>query len=142
MKQALLALGMVWLITTDVSPVAGQPGPSSERPLVFAVFIHAGWDDASKAMDSIYDGLRKRFDEDRILFVRLDVTDSTERRQSKMLAAELDLNSVLGKLEDEVGTIHFILGLGERKVISALTQPTGFAHASAELDKALTSPAR
>ena len=62
--------------------------PSKKRvgTQLFLVRLHADWCDDSKALNTVYNNLKNRFDGEEVLFVTLDFTNNTTKHQSQLLA--------------------------------------------------------
>jgi len=97
---------------------------------MMVLFYHAEWNGASKGMQTVYDNLINRFDDQAILFVSLDVTNRTWRQQSSMLFAALKIENHVGDLAAKAGTIQFVRGRGVREVLGEVPGSIDFEGAS------------
>lgn len=139
MKRIFLVLCVLGLLVSNVSPTLGEVLDSRglDAARMTAIFVRADWDEASRKLQPVFEGLMNRFDEEPVLFVTLDLTNATVRHQALLLSKELRLGKVSEEVQGKLGTIQFVTSQEERTVISALTAETSFEQASKGLLDAL-----
>lgn len=141
MKQALVFLCVMSVLIGAVRPTLAAVGVPEETDgasaKVIAVFVRADWDEGAQKMAAVFEGLSNRFDEERVLFVTLDLTNATARHQAVMLGRELGLVNAPEGMESQLGTIKFVSVVEKENVLSTLTPATTFEEASKELREAL-----
>lgn len=86
---------------THPTPPGKKDAPSSEArvPKVVVLKLHADWCDACKKMGSMFEDLTAKFDEEPVLFITLDLTDSSTRSRAELMIGALGY----GELWDDLG---------------------------------------
>jgi thiol-disulfide isomerase/thioredoxin len=70
---------------------------ASLQPTLVAVKLHADWCARSPTVAPIFAQLTEKYKNQPVLFVTLDVTDDTRRRQARYLASTLGIEAVFNK---------------------------------------------
>lgn len=85
------------------------PSPDSmEVPNLVAVKIHADWCARTPVVDPIFTDLTEKYGNQPILFVTLDITDDVLRRQSELLASNLQIGNAVFAEPFESGMVKLI----------------------------------
>jgi len=86
---------------TPPTPPGKKDAPTGEArvPKVVVLKLHADWCDACKKMGSMFEDLTAKFDEEPVLFITLDLTDSSTRSRAELMAGALGY----GDLWDDLG---------------------------------------
>ena len=114
-KLTLLTTALLMLTTFAFS--AGAEAPA--KPDLLAVKFHADWCGSCKKMGPVFEDLRNKHDGQSILFVTLDLTNSTTRAQAEYLAAALGFGDVFAQ-NNKTGFILLLDG-DSRKQLAKLT---------------------
>ncbi len=137
---SLIALAMVVGITFAQSP---RTAPSTEReqasegsPKVMAVYFHADWCGYCKQLGEKYVDLRNKFDDKPVLYVKLDQTTTSDRRQAKYMAHALGMDSAWTEHGNKTGFILYVDGQ-TRRVLGRVTHDKSMGEIGSELEKAL-----
>jgi len=122
------------LVTVGVSSLTAAQAPS----LVVAKF-HADWCGACRAMGDVATDLANKHDGQPILFVTMDLTNATTKRQSEMRAAALGLGDLFDANQDKTGFL-VVVDAKTRVEVARLTREQSLKDMSGALAKALPKP--
>ncbi|MEM6454711.1 MAG: thioredoxin domain-containing protein [Acidobacteriota bacterium] len=133
-RTALLPL-LLLLLIAPVALIADNHTP--DAPQVIAVKFHADWCGSCKKMGPVFEDLTNKYDGKPILFVELDLTNSTTRAQAELLASALGFGDVYAANQ---GTGFILLLDGKsRQKLAKLTADQNIKAMGAELVKQLES---
>jgi len=113
-------LTVVTLTLTLFAPLANA---IEQKPEVLGVLFYADWCGSCKVLDPIIKKARGKanLDNDAILFVRLDLTDATQRHQSALMAHTLGLSDFYNKNGGATGFM-LLVNAETKEVITRLTK--------------------
>ena len=132
-KHALLTAALLLLVA--LVPPAGAEVPA--KPELLAVKFHADWCGSCKKMGTVFEDLRNKYDGKSVLFVTLDLTNSTTRSQAEYLAAALGFGDIYAK---NAGTGFILLLDGDsNNQVAKLTADQDIKSMGAQLLKQLES---
>jgi len=100
---------------------APQERPDVQRPAVIAIKFHADWCGSCKAMGSVFTDLADKYDTQPVLFVTLDQTTDSDRRQSEYLASALACEDIWREHGGKTGFV-LLVDAANRQVLSTLTK--------------------
>ncbi len=93
---------------SSVAKCGAKRSAPPERPALIVVKFHADWCRACTEMDKIYADLVRETRDLSMMFVTLDLTNDTTRRQAEYLAASLGLDTLWSAPGNRVGTIKIV----------------------------------
>jgi len=126
-KPYVLAIALLMLFTAVVPATAETPA----EPDVVAVKFHADWCGSCKKMGPVFEDLGNKYDGRSVLFVTLDLTNTTTRTQAEYMAAALGFGDVYA---ENAGTGFILLLDGDsRKQVAKLTADQDIKVMGAEL---------
>ena len=105
-------------------------------PSVIAVKFHADWCGSCKAMGPVFEDLTNKFDGKPILFITLNMTNTTTRHQAEYLAAALGQENHWARLKSKTGIILLVDGF-HKSELATLTAKQNIKEMGAELTKAV-----
>ena len=118
-------------------PAFTSAGASIPEPQIVAVKFHGDWCGSCRKMGNVFTDLQNKLDGSPVLFVQLDLTNTTTRHQAVLMASALGLSNAY---TENPGT-GFILLVDARskKVIKKLTADMTFKQMAAEITTLLTA---
>lgn len=132
-KLPLLVTTLLLPVILALPAVAEAPA----KPDLLAVKFHADWCGSCKKMGTVFEDLRNKYDGKSVLFVTLDLTNSTTRSQAEFLASALGFGNVYAQ---NTGTGFILLLDGEsRQQVAKLTADQNIKAMGAELVRQLES---
>lgn len=94
--KTLRNLTMVFILLAGMSFTGSQAGEKNEGSTkLYAVFFHADWCSACKAISPKLNEIRGQFENMNVRFVDFDFTNKKAKMKTKELAKELGLSEVL-----------------------------------------------
>jgi thiol-disulfide isomerase/thioredoxin len=93
---------------------------SDEDPRVIAMYIYADWCGACQAIKPIMEEAKPEFEEQPVLFVKMDMTNDFTAHQSKLMAARLGLSEIFEKNEGMTGFV-LLLDANTNEVLDKIT---------------------
>lgn len=92
----LSALNIQSVLSESDTPTQGnrKPKQGNRNPSVIAIKFHADWCGSCRRMGSVFEDLTTVTEEEPVLFVRLDLTDRSSRKQAQYLMSMLNLQHV------------------------------------------------
>lgn len=141
-KPVVIALATLVVIVSllaampDQAQAKDKPIAKVAKPTVIAVKFHADWCGSCKAMGPVFEDLTNKFDGKPILFVTLNLTNDTTRRQAQYLAAALGLDNHWSRLNGKTGFILLVDGY-RKSQLATLTGQMNIKQMGAELNKAV-----
>lgn len=145
-RLALVALATATL-AAEAAPVPApltshgveiERAPAPAPPQLVAVKFHADWCRLCQRMGTIFDDLADRLDGQPVLFVEVDITNETTRRQSAYLAAGLGLDEVWQAHGRAAGFI-LLVDAQTKQVVGRLNADLSLDQMAAETSRALRS---
>jgi len=116
-------LTVITLTLALLAPLAPLANAIEQKPEVLGVLFYADWCGSCKVLDPIIKKARGKadLDNDAILFVRLDLTDATQRHQSALMAHTLGLSDFYNKNGGATGFM-LLVNAETKEVITRLTK--------------------
>ena len=96
-------------------PVEGEGGPE-----LYVAKVHADWCGSCKTLVPILEEVRAGVADEPVLFVQLDVTDSTRTAQARLLAAALGVEDHL-KANNKTGLV-LLIDAGDKSLLETVTK--------------------
>ena len=127
---AMFALAMTIVPTLAVA--------ETEQPEVLGVLFYADWCGSCKVLDPEIQKARGKsnLDHEPVLFVRLDLTDATQRYQAGLMASSLGLGDFYEKNAGATGFM-LLVDAETKEVISMLTKTMDAAAITSEVKAAI-----
>ena len=108
MLKYVLTLAALALLLAPASTLAGTvPVEGEGDPALYVVKVHADWCGSCTALVPILEEVQAGVADQPVLFVQLDVTDSTLTSQARLLAAALDVEDHF-KANNQTGLVLLI----------------------------------
>lgn len=109
---------------------------SAEGPKVIAIKFHADWCGYCKAMGPVFEEMQAKYDQQPVLYVRLDQTREAGRRQAQYMARALGMGDIWAEYGGKTGFVLLVDGTtGE--VIEKLTHDQSLKAMGASLREAV-----
>lgn len=109
---------------------------SAEGPKVIAIKFHADWCGYCKAMGPVFEEMQAKYDQQPVLYVRLDQTREAGRRQAQYMARALGMGDIWTEYGGKTGFVLLVDGTtGE--VIEKLTHDQSLKAMGASLREAV-----
>jgi thiol-disulfide isomerase/thioredoxin len=120
--SGLFFMGILSLVTIASAQNADKRIETNGKPDVIAIKFHADWCGTCRRMGSVFEDLTTVAEEEPVLFTRLDLTDSSSRKQARYLMTTLGLNEVwqASGAGEKTGFI-LLVDAGSKKVVGRLT---------------------
>lgn len=115
-----------------------ETSPTQDRAAIIALKFHADWCGSCKAMGPVFTDLANKFDTEPVLFVTLDQTTQSSRRQALFLAQALGLDKVWAEDGGKTGFI-LLVNAKSMEVLARLTKDQDIKAMGGELTKALAT---
>lgn len=96
-------------------PVKGEGGPD-----LYVAKVHADWCGSCKTLVPILEEVQAGVADEPVLFVQLDVTDSTRTAQARLLAAALGVEDHL-KANNKTGLV-LLIDAGDNSLLETVTK--------------------
>jgi hypothetical protein len=109
-----------------------------KQPKVIAVYLHADWCGLCKPLSDKFGDLRNKFDEAEVLYVKLDHTTQSDRRQAAYMAHALGMEGAWAEHGGKTGFVLFVDG-NTRRVIERSTHDQSLAQFGTSLQNAVRS---
>lgn len=135
----VVALGIVVAAAALVSTSAAEPKKSeeaAERAALIAVKFHADWCGSCKAMGSRFEDLRNKLDTEAVLFVTLDLTTQSSRKQAEYMTAALGLGGHWPTYGGKTGFI-LLIDPATNEVVEVLTKRHDLKQMVSAIDRAI-----
>ena len=102
----MLFILFILILTTPL--VTSADTDSAEKPIVYAVLMHADWCGSCKVLDPKITQARENngLDEKNVLFITLDLTNETTSHQAAMMADVLEITELY---ESNAGKTGFMV---------------------------------
>ena len=108
LTQCALALAALAFLLAPTPALAGTvPVEGEGDPALYVIKVHADWCGSCTALVPILKEVRAAVADQAVLFVELDVTDSTLTSQARLLAAALDVEDHF-KANNKTGLVLLI----------------------------------
>ena len=108
LTQCVLTLTALAFLLASTPTLAGTvPVEGEGDPALYVIKVHADWCGSCKALVPILKEVRAAVADQAVLFVELDVTDSTLTSQARLLAAALDVEDHF-KANNKTGLVLLI----------------------------------
>lgn len=137
MALLLASAALLVAVGADRARAKQHESKSAAMPKVLAVKFHADWCGSCKAMGPIFEDLTNKFDSKPILFVTLDQTTTTKKRQSEYLAAALGIGESWPEYGGKTGFI-LLFDAHHKQVLGKLTRQQDIKQMGAALMEAVS----
>lgn len=111
---------------------------AGEKPDVIGVLFYADWCGSCKTLDPKIEAVKPEFSEASILFTRVDLTDDFTKRQSSLLASQLDIDGIYEAHAPKTGFMLLVDG-ENGEVLGKLTKTQSEEEITASIRAALES---
>ena len=137
--SVLLLLGLLCAVPATRSQAQEKASvPIPIGPDLIAVRFHADWCGACRTLAPKFDDVKGRFDEAAVLFVTLDLTSKSSRRQAEYLAAALGIGQAWQVSGLKTGQV-FLVEPAQRKVVAAIAADESAASMRERIEATLAS---
>lgn len=87
-----------------------KDSPSASQAQTYAVMFYADWCGSCKTLDPVMKQARVdgNLDQQNVLFVKLDLTDTTSTNQAKLLADALGISTIYAENEGKTGYVVLV----------------------------------
>lgn len=113
-------------------PVEGEGGPE-----LYVAKVHADWCGSCKTLVPILEEVQAGVADKPVLFVQLDVTDSTRTAQARLLAAALGVEDHL-KANNKTGLV-LLIDAGDNSLLETVTKLNPAAEIVGKIETHLTA---
>jgi len=108
----------------------------NSAPTVIAVYFHADWCGYCKQLSEKYRDLRNKFDDKPVLYVTLDQTATSDRRQAMYMAHALGMDSAWEEHGGKTGFVLFV-DADTRRVLHRVTHDQPMSEIGNALNQAI-----
>ncbi len=133
---ALMLVGLVALSGATATQPNDEKPPTAEAPKVIALKLHADWCGSCKAMGPVFTDLANKFDTEPVLFVTLDMTTQSQRKQAEYHAAALGIGDLWPTYGKKTGLI-LLIDAQSRKVVGTLNKTHDIKQMGSALKRAI-----
>ncbi|MCY3738423.1 MAG: thioredoxin domain-containing protein [Gemmatimonadaceae bacterium] len=113
-------------------PVEGEGGPE-----LYVAKVHADWCGSCQTLVPILEEVRAAVADEPVLFVQLDVTDSTRTAQARLLAAALGVEEHL-KANNKTGLV-LLIDAGDKSLLETVTKKNTAAEIVGKIEERLAA---
>ena len=132
----LVAMGGLAIAQSPRTTSTQRQAASAEGPKVIAIKFHADWCGYCKAMGPVFEEMQAKYDQQPVLYVRLDQTREAGRRQAQYMAHALGMGDIWAEYGGKTGFVLLVDGTtGE--VIEKLTHDQSLKAMGASLREAV-----
>ena len=141
MLKYVLTLTALAFLLTPASTLAGTvPVEGEGDPALYVVKVHADWCGSCTALVPILEEVQAGVADQPVLFVQLDVTDSTLTSQARLLAAALDVEDHF-KANNKTGLV-LLINAQDHTLLETVTKQNSAAEIVGKIKTHLAAPAK
>jgi len=135
---AAAAGALLVLATAGSAAWAAARDAAAQAPGIVALKFHADWCGSCKAMGPVFTDLANKFDDQPVLFVELDLTNTTTHRQAEYMAAALGVGELWPEYGEKTGFI-LLIDQETKRVVATLTRDMDIKQMGAALTEAVAA---
>ena len=141
MLKYVLTLTALAFLLTPASTLAGTvPVEGEGDPALYVVKVHADWCGSCTALVPILEEVQAGVADQPVLFVQLDVTDSTLTSQARLLAAALDVEDHF-KANNKTGLV-LLINAQDHTLLETVTKQNSAAEIVGKIKTHLAAQAK
>ena len=139
-RKMIVALPLVALMLAASMAVANHHAEkkAAESPKVIAVKFHADWCGSCKKIGPIVHDLSNKMDTAPVLFVTLDMTTQSSRRQAEFMASALGIGDLWAQYGGKTGMV-LLFDAESRQIVGKFDKTMDIYKMGAELKNAIAS---
>lgn len=140
LTQCVLTLTALAFLFTPAPSLAGPvPIEGEGDPALYVIKVHADWCGSCKALVPILKEVQAEVADQPVLFVELDVTDSTLTSQARLLAAALDVEDHF-KANNKTGLV-LLINAQDHTLLETVTKQNSAAEIVGKIETHLAAQA-
>ncbi len=134
---ALPVLAIALIATFSIAQSETKPKPA-DTPTIIAIKFHADWCGSCKTVSPIVNDLTNKLDTKPVLFVTLDMTTQSTRKQAEYLAASLGIGNIWPQYGKTTGKV-LLFDAKTRQIVGKLDKTMDIKQMGAAINDAIAA---